>query len=192
VLAQIIAFVDLGREEAKASRQPSPLTAEGVVGAVFSVIHARMLDNRSKKVTASPMSEHGPQPLVDLMGALTAIVVQPYLGHAAAQRMLDRPAPSPAPSTPRLPSDPFKDLSIRLTCRTTRVLTSIAAEPGASSKQVGAASGIGDDGQISRLLARLQKHDLIQDDGVGPTRGMPRAWSLTQRGERVLQAVGQG
>jgi DNA-binding MarR family transcriptional regulator len=90
-----------------------------------------------------------------------------------------------------LPSDPFKDLTIRLTYRTARVLSSIAAAPGASSKQVGAASGIGDDGQVSRLLTRLQRHGLIEDSGIGPAHGMPRAWSLTQRGEGVLQAVGR-
>ena len=35
-------------------------------------------------------------------------------------------------------------------------------------------------------------YGLIDDTGVGPAKGMPRAWSLTERGEGVLQAVGQG
>ncbi|HXP99311.1 MAG TPA: MarR family winged helix-turn-helix transcriptional regulator, partial [Solirubrobacteraceae bacterium] len=87
---------------------------------------------------------------------------------------------------------PFKDLPIRLTYRTARVLSSIADTPGASSKQVADASGITDPGQISRLLSRLRRYDLIQDSGVGPARGMARAWTLTERGQGILQATGQG
>jgi hypothetical protein len=150
------------------------LTAEGVVGAVFSVIHARVYDAR---------------PLVELTGALTAMIVEPYLGPVAAKRELERPAETLKRSKPRLPSDPFKDLPIRLTYRTARVLSSIAETPGASSKQIALASGISDDGQTSRLLTRLQKHDLIQDNGIGPTHGMPRAWTLTPRGQNILHAV---
>jgi hypothetical protein len=71
------------------------------------------------------------------------------------------------------------------------VLSSIAESPGSSSRQVADASGITDPGQISRLLNRLRTSGLIQDDGVGPTKGMARAWSLTERGEGILQATGQ-
>ncbi len=180
-IAEIIAFVDRGRLEAKASRQPPPpLTAEGIVGAVFSVIHARM------SVADSP-------PLVELTGPLMAMIVQPYLGPAAARKELQLPVPSSAGSAaPRLPADPFKDLPMRLTYRTVRVLASIAEEPGASSKHVGDASGIADPGQISRLLSRLRRYELIQDSGVGPAKGKARAWTLTPRGESILQATGQG
>jgi AcrR family transcriptional regulator len=179
VLAQIIAIVDEGRSEAKASRKLPPLTAEGVVGAVLSVIHARM-------------QERDPRALTELAGALIAMIVQPYLGPAAAQRELERPPTVTRPPTPRLPSDPFKDLPMRLTYRTARVLATIAASPGASSKQVADAAGISDVGQTSKLLNRLQRYGLISDSGKGPAQGLPRAWSLTERGEGVLQAVGQG
>jgi AcrR family transcriptional regulator len=179
VLAQIITIVDEGRNEAKAGREPPPLTAEGVVGALFSVIHARML-------------ERDPRPLTQLAGPLMAMIVQPYLGPTAAQRELDRPTTVEQPAVPRLPSDPFKGIPMRLTYRTARVLTSIAAAPGASNKQVAHAAGITDEGQTSKLLTRLQRYGLIHDTGVGPTQGLPRAWSLTERGEGVLQAVGQG
>jgi len=178
VLAQIIAIIDQGRSLSKSGGEPSPLTAEGTVGAVFSVIHARMLDCEKR-------------PLIELAGPLMAMIAQPYLGAAAAQKELARPVSIPEPSTPRLPSDPFKDLPIRLTYRTALVLSSIAAYPGASSKQIAQAAGISDEGQTSKLLNRLQRYELIHDTGVGPTKGMPRAWQLTQRGEGVLQAVGE-
>jgi AcrR family transcriptional regulator len=184
MLAEFIVAVDEGRAEVKGDRGPPPLTAEGVVGAVFSVIHARLL--------AGPPTEESPQhSLLELTGSLMAMIVQPYLGPAAARRELERPVARVEHLEPRLPSDPFKDLPIRLTYRTARVLSSIAETPGSSNKKLAVASGITDGGQISRLLARLQKHDLIQDDGIGPAHGMPRAWTLTQRGQNILQAVGQ-
>jgi AcrR family transcriptional regulator/DNA-binding MarR family transcriptional regulator len=181
VLAQLIAVVDEGRREAKRGREPPPLTAEGVVGAVSSVIHARILDREQR-------------PLTELTGALMAIVVQPYLGAAAAQRELERPVEVDQHpiGVQRLHVDPFKDLPMRLTYRTVRVLCSIAEAPGASNKQVARAAGIEDEGQTSKLLKRLHKYGLIDDSGVGPAKGMPRAWSLTERGEGVLQAVGEG
>ena len=183
VLERVIAFVDEGRTEIKAGHEPPPLTAEGTVGAVFSVIHARMLTD-----TELDDSRHGS--LVDLTGPLMAMIVQPYLGATVARRELARLPAAPEQAVPNLPSDPFKDLPIRFTYRTSRVLSSIAEAPGASSKQIAQASGITDDGQASRLLSRLQQHQLIQDTGVGPTKGMPRAWTLTPRGQQILQAVG--
>jgi AcrR family transcriptional regulator len=179
VLTEIITIVDQGRAHSKSGREPPPLTAEGTVGAVFSVIHARMLEGEQR-------------PLVELASPLMAMIAQPYLGVAAAQKELARPVSIPEPITPRLPSDPFKDLPMRLTYRTARVLSSIAAHPGASSKQIAQAAGITDEGQTSKLLNRLQRYELIQDTGVGPAKGMPRAWRLTERGEGVLQAVGEG
>jgi AcrR family transcriptional regulator len=186
VLAQLVEIVEEGRIEAKQTREPPPLTAEGIVGAVLSVIHSRIL--------ARDEHPHAPSPrMVELTGPLMAMIVQPYFGSAAAQRELERPVPAaPRAMSPRPPADPFKDLSMRLTYRTVRVLASIASTPGASNKQVARAAGITDEGQTSKLLKRLQGFRLIEDTGTGPEKGMPRAWSLTERGEGVLQAVGQG
>jgi AcrR family transcriptional regulator/DNA-binding MarR family transcriptional regulator len=177
-LAQAARLIDQGRAEARAGREPPPLTAEGTVGAVLSVIHTRLL-------------QHDPHPLTQLTGSLMALIVNPYLGPAAARRELDKATTVEPIHVRRLPADPFKDLPIRLTYRTARVLTSIAQSPGSSSKQVADASGIADPGQISRLLTRLRRNGLIQDTGIGPAKGMARAWSLTERGEGILQATGQ-
>jgi AcrR family transcriptional regulator len=177
-LARAAAVVDGGRTEARAGREPPPLTAEGIVGAVFSVIHARLL-------------ERDPHPLTELTGPLMALIVHPYLGSAASKRELEMKTSVAPILERRLPADPFKDLPIRLTYRTALVLTSIAQSPGASSRQVADASGISDPGQISRLLTRLRRNGLIEDTGIGPAKGMARAWSLTDRGEDILQATGQ-
>lgn len=197
VLAQIIAFVDEGRVQPKAVRDIPSLTAEGIVGAVFSVVHARMLLHRTPGMLGgsgiggdSPAGE-GAGRMVRLSGALTAMVVQPYLGAAAAKRELKRPAPTPKRMVPRLPSDPFKDLPIRLTYRTARVLTAIANTPGASGKQVARASEISDDGQMSRLLGRLERVGLIENTGAGAIRGEANAWTLTPKGHNIQTIITQ-
>jgi len=179
VLAEAAHVINEGRAEVRTGRAPPPLTAEGIVGAVLSVVHARMVDD-------------DPQPLAELTGQLMALIVHPYLGSVAARRELERTTVMLQPLVAhRLPADPFKDLPIRLTYRTALVLTSIARSPGASNRQVATASGISDAGQISRLLSRLHRHGLVQDLRVGPIEGMARAWSLTERGVDVLLAIGQ-
>lgn len=191
VLARIVAIVDRGRTQPRASRDAPPLTAEGVVGAVFSVIHARMLASPPPALEGRVVGKHDTQPLIGLAGSLMAMIVQPYLGPTAAKGELARSVPAARRSSPRLLSDPFKDLPIRLTYRTAQVLSSIAATPGASSKQVATASGITDEGQTSRLLARLQRVGLIQNTGAGAAKGEANAWTLTTKGHNVHTAITQ-
>ncbi len=178
VLAGLIDAVDEGRDEAKPGRGDAQarLTAEGVVGAVFAVLHARLL-------------EPNPQPFTGLTNPLMAMVVLPYLGPAAAQKELDSPAPKARERIARARKDPLKDLDMRLTYRTVRVLLAIAANPGASNRQVAQHSGIGDQGQMSKLLARLENLGLIDNTGNGATRGEPNAWTLTPKGQEVQLAI---
>ena len=186
LLAEVIPFIDEGRSEVKANRQPAPLTAEGIVGAVCSIVHARM-------VAGSRGSESESRPLVELNGALMAMIVQPYLGAVAAQKELQRPlSVMQRSSAPHVPADPFKDLSIRVTYRTARVLATIALDPGASNRYIGTAAGAPDQGQISKLLGRLQRSGLIENHGRGHASGEPNAWCLTPRGQAVHAALGDG
>jgi hypothetical protein len=78
---------------------------------------------------------------------------------------------------------------MRLTYRTVRVLMAVAATPGSSNRQVADGSGIGDQGQISKLLARLRRLGLIENMGAGPRRGAPNSWVLTQTGWGVQGAL---
>jgi hypothetical protein len=78
---------------------------------------------------------------------------------------------------------------MRLTYRTVRVLLAIAADPGTSNRQVGAGAGIDDQGQISKLLARLEKLGLVYNSGAGQVRGAPNAWLLTKKGIEVERLV---
>ncbi len=180
VLARVTDAVDLGRVEAKPGKEPAPLVAEGVVGAVFSVIHTRMLDERTA-------------PLLGLTGPLMGMIVLPYLGAAAAQKEVARPAPKRDTATRRAVEDPLRDLEMRLTYRTVRVLMAIATlggqGPGPSNRQVAQAAGVSDQGQMSKLLARLQHLGLIDNAGTGSARGEPNAWMLTPRGHSVERTV---
>ncbi len=175
ILRVLIAAIDEGRREQRSGPKPTALTAEGVAGAVFSVIHARIVE-----------PEH--RPLVELAGPLMSIIVQPYLGSAAAQREARRPTPKRKPTT-KVSHNPLKGLEMRLTYRTVWVLLSVGAHPGASNKEIGVASGAEDQGQISKLLSRLERLGLIQNSGAGQAKGAPNAWTLTPRGEEVNAAL---
>jgi AcrR family transcriptional regulator len=177
VLAPIIAAVDEGRGEAGNGDGPPLLTAEGVVGAVLSVLHARLVEEQ-------------PGRLMELVGQLMGIVVLPYLGAAAARRELARAVPTPRSVSRRsAAADPLRDLEMRLTYRTVRVLVAVASNPGCSNRAVGEAAGMADQGQTSKLLARLQGLELVENIGGGPARGGPNAWTLTTKGWEVHATI---
>jgi AcrR family transcriptional regulator len=175
IVRSLIAVVDEGREEGRGVRQPPPLAAEGVVGAVLAVVHARLLDRDSG-------------PLSGLAPALMGMIVLPYLGQATAEAELARPAPQRRAGG-RARRDPLEGLDMRLTYRTVRVLVAIADRPQASNREVASAAGIADQGQISKLLARLQSLGLIENEGQGQPKGGPNAWALTSKGQEVEHSI---
>lgn len=172
VVAALIAAVDEGRDEAK--KEAPPLAAEGVVGAVLAVIHARALQNA---------------PLSDLLGPLMGTIVLPYLGPAAANRELARPTPKRSRSPALRAGDALEGLDMRLTYRTLRALSTIAQAPGASNRRVAEEAGVADQGQVSKLLMRLATLGLIENEGEGHAKGAPNAWRLTERGQEVESAI---
>ncbi len=86
--------------------------------------------------------------------------------------------------------DPLEGVTLRLTYRTMRALTVIAARPGLSNSQVSELAGISDQGQISKLLARLSRLGLIENTGEGHTKGASNAWRLTPDGRHLERRVG--
>jgi AcrR family transcriptional regulator/DNA-binding MarR family transcriptional regulator len=190
VLEELALVIDTGRADTKAGRELPPLTAEGVLGAVWGVIHTRLL-------------EGSPGPLVGLLNPLMATIVLPYRGPAAATRELSRPAPEPSDrartgtcvdAADSAGSSPFGGsggysgpVDFRPTLRTFTVLSAIAERPGLNTREVSDCAGVVDQGQISRLLWRLEDQGLVQNTG-GHEQGTPKAWSLTPLGEQALQA----
>jgi AcrR family transcriptional regulator len=175
VLDQLATVVDRGRCLTDAAVQPPRLTDEGIVGAVFAVLHRRLLDQRGK-------------PLIELLGSLMSMIVLPYLGSPAASRELSRPAPR-APAASRSPrsasgQDPLKGLNMRLTHRTVRVLMYVAENRGASNREIALGAEIEDPGQVSKLLMRLAGLGLVRNL-CAPRKGTANAWRLTPRGEQL-------
>jgi AcrR family transcriptional regulator len=180
VLAQMVALIEQGGVESE-GLEPPPLTAEGIVGGVLSVLHSRLID-------ATPDLD-GDSSLA-LTGPLMSMIVLPYLGAAAARRELAKPAPE-APAAARRKGNPLGELEMRLTYRTVRVLMAIAALPGSSNRIVAEAAEVTDQGQMSKLLARLHDIGLIENTGGGAARGEPNAWTLTDKGWRVHGAIAE-
>ena len=194
VLRRLAVLVDEGRNENNAKAECSELTAEGLVGAALSIVHTRLAREDSA-------------PLSDLHGELMAMIVLPYLGPAAARKERKRPTPGlPTDNAPKLDGeridshhesgpmrrdDPLRGIPIRLTYRTVCVLEAVAEQPGLSNRAVGSAAGISDQGQISKLLARLERYRLLENRGEGGhAKGEPNAWHLTSAGHQVAQVVG--
>jgi AcrR family transcriptional regulator len=175
----MIAAVDEARLESKAAVALPQLTSEGIVGGILSVLHARLLEGSSS--------------LLELTGSLMGMIVLPYFGPAAARKESERAAPRRRRRARVSGGDPLRGLEMRLTYRTVRVLLAIA-ELGAhgsppSNREIGAAAGIGDQGQISKLLSRLEKLGLVENGGPGQVRGSSNAWALTEKGTEVEQLV---
>ncbi len=183
LLAGLAAVIDGGRSEGQRGGECTPLTAEGLVGAAVAIVYARLL--RGERA-----------PLVGLVGELMGMIVLPYLGPAAARREQTRPAPVPSRVAglqsargARGAGDPLRDVPVRLTYRTARVLEGIAEHPGASNRTVAEHAGVADPGQISKLLARLERAGLLANVGLGHSMGEPNAWTLTPKGELLARSI---
>jgi AcrR family transcriptional regulator len=193
LFAQLAGVIDQGRSAGNRTADCLELTAEGLVGAVLSILHTRLVRGEQESLRS-------------LQGELMAMIVAPYLGPVAARAERRRPVPAPLPAP--APSgnangsissgtvvgaerDPLHGVSMRFTYRTACVLEAIAADPGLSNRGVGNAAGIPDQGQVSKLLARLQGYGLMKN--TGPSRkGAANAWELTPEGEQVARVVGMG
>src|SRR6202453_817102 len=191
ILEQVIAMVDEGRLQSERAAQVPPLTAEGVVGAVIAIVQRRL-----QEITGGSLSE--------LQNELTSIIVLPYLGRARADRELKhqlggvdfslRPDTAAKKTSHPRPAyhageDPLAEIPMRLTYRTARVLEAVAAHPGSSNREIGERADIFDQGQVSKLLARLKRLGLLANSGNGQSKGEANAWRLTELGERVTRQL---
>jgi AcrR family transcriptional regulator/DNA-binding MarR family transcriptional regulator len=187
VIAQLCGVVERGRAHVSGNRVPGPVVAEGVVGAVIAVLYTRLLGEGA--------GSDGAPPLIDLHGELMSLIVLPYLGSSVARKELERPAPSARPQA--RPVEPLpqgrpgpEQRGARLTYRTVRVLRTIAELPAGSNREVAERAGIVDQGQISKILTRLEYQGLVVNrGGNGTARGTPNAWWLTEHGEQLEQEL---
>ncbi len=182
LLTRLAGVLDEARTQGAHGEQCTALTAEALVGAVLGVLHTRLLCARRR-------------PLNELLGELMGVIVLPYLGAAAARREQVRVRPAAIASVARqsvlarAERDPLREVPMRLTYRTTRVLECIAARPGVSNREVADRAEVSDQGQISKLLARLERLGLIVNTGEGHARGERNAWRLTPLGRQVAHRL---
>jgi AcrR family transcriptional regulator len=182
-LAALNPLVDAGRKQARANSEPVELTAEASVASVAGILHTRLVMGEAP-------------PFIGLLGQLVGLVVCPYLdphevvmevkrGEALAQTIAERHASSPSPLllTVQLPAV----LSHPGAYRARSCITFIAANPGASNKQIAAGIDVPHLGQVSELLARLMRSGLLRKHAGGA--GRPNQWWLTPHGEQIAQAL---
>jgi len=186
LLVRLAMVVDEGRNESARARECSPLVAEGLVGAALSIVYSRLLRKE-------------PAPLTGLLGELMGMIVLPYQGPAAARREQARALPDPIAAgteplvgSDGLAGDPLDGVCMRLTYRTTRVLECVAKDPGASNRQVADLAGISDQGQVSKLLSRLERLGLLDNAGKSRPKGEANAWELTSTGMHVIRSINRG
>jgi AcrR family transcriptional regulator/DNA-binding MarR family transcriptional regulator len=183
ILEQLSSALHQSGSRARAGSELPPLTGEGVTGAVLGVIHTRLL-------------AHKPGSMVALLNSLMSVIVLPYLGAEAAQRELSRPTPKLPVQPRRRPNvgagsrDALAVIPMRITYRTLLVLGVIGEAPGVSNREVADRAGITDQGQVSRLLRRLEGLGLIENTGPEQPAGEPNEWRLTTRGQELQQAMG--
>jgi AcrR family transcriptional regulator/DNA-binding PadR family transcriptional regulator len=201
VLGQLAGVIDEGRVGMKAGGELPALTAEGVVGGAFGVIHARLFQLR-------------PGSLMELLNPLVAMIVRPYRGGAAAALEIARPVTlsggrgasrsrtqgawraTHASDRGRRDAPPLGTLKadFRLTVRTQMALAAVAELGGRganpNNREVSEYMGVADQGQVSRLMMRLQAQGLVENtrEGRGHTKGLAKAWRLTPDGQAVIDA----
>jgi AcrR family transcriptional regulator len=190
-LVRLAGIVDEGRAEGSRGRDCTELTAEGLVGAALAIVYARLSAGKR------------PEPLTGLVSELMSLIVLPYRGPAAARSEQRRALPPPPlPQVEHVAQDraqnaavghdPLRDVPMRLTYRTARVLEVVAEHPGASNRLIAEYADIADQGQVSKLLARLQRLELMHNTGEGHAKGESNAWRLTLLGESVASRLGVG
>jgi AcrR family transcriptional regulator len=183
ILGRLTGVIDGGRLQGACAEPYGLLTAEGLVGAALTILYTRLL-RRDR------------EPLTALLGELMAMIVLPYLGPRAARAEQTRAAPKPSPAARRNGSAPIagsandlRGIPVRLTYRTARVLECLAEQPGLNNRTVADRAGISDQGQISKLLARLERKGLLVNTGRGHLQGEPNVWQLTPLGQEVAQSI---
>jgi AcrR family transcriptional regulator len=176
VLEQLAGFLDRGQSAPGARTQPPALAAEGVLGGALGLIHARLIATDSGS-------------LLELSNPLMSMIVLPYLGRAAAHKEQSRPEPARSRRQHKRTPKPPEALDFRLTHRTMTVLAVIAAQSELSNSEIAGRAGISDQGQISKLLARLDQRGLIENMGRGQARGAANAWRLTRAGRQLQRTL---
>jgi AcrR family transcriptional regulator len=175
IIDEIGGAIDAGRRHSSTPPPPEGLTGRAIAGGALALLHSLLVEEATPRLT-------------EWAGPLMAMIVIPYLGRAeACQEIKASPSKGPPRSTRhRAPElDVLAGLQMRLTYRTVRVLGAVGQHPDASNRDIADAAGIYDQGQVSKLLKRLARLDLVENHGGGQQKGASNAWRLTDLGART-------
>lgn len=173
---------------------PSPLAAEGVMASVMGVIRTRLIAGE-------------PQPLITLLGPLMGMIATPFLtneqatieeevlrGDKLARAIQTGASTSWAPPLLPTPTDAEPSpaalpaiLSNPTARRARECVRFLANHPDTSNREIAMRIGVTQKSQISTLLSRLLKEELVVKRSEGP--GRRNAWRLTPHGEETVRAL---
>jgi AcrR family transcriptional regulator len=178
VLADLAHSLEADSPDPPSLEAATPFGSQALVSGAASIIHSRLLEE--------------PVPaLLDLSRSLMAVLVMPFVGEGVARSELARTSAADGRTAQLLRrSDQASSVSAsRVTHRTARVLTVIAHSPGVSNRSVAQKAGSIDEGQISKLLARLSALGLIVNNAKTVERRGSNAWYLTRSGSDLLAGL---
>jgi AcrR family transcriptional regulator len=175
----------LSRWEIPSGFETPTLAAEGVMSSILGVLHAHVLTGKR-------------EPLISLLGPLMGMIMRPYLDPPAVMREIERgetlageiqsgrrawPLPGVAGAVAEIP--PL--LANPRAHRARRCLAYVSEHAGAGNSEIATGIGVRHQGQVSALLSRLERLDLLVKQPGAP--GRPNAWQLTRFGQRVAMAL---
>lgn len=165
---------------------PSPLAAEATFASVIGVVQARLMTGKQCR------------PLIELTAPLIGVMVAPFVGQAEADREIARAeqlvaelirargAEQPDRNAASAAHPPSALLAPR-SHRARASLIYVAAHPGASNRQVGAAIGVSHRSQIAKTLERLVDLGLLVKRPGAP--GHANAWHATEAGRESARVL---
>lgn len=179
LLKPLVARIHDVRSTIPSSQQPPSLAAEAVVASMFGILHGRLVTHRAP-------------PFIDMLGEIAALIVMPFLGHAQAREAANigerrsQAITEERTARPLKEPTPVPNLLRHARARRARAcLLYVALHPGASNQEVAHGVGVTHHGQISALLAQLERRGMLVKLAGGA--GRPNAWSLSAEGLEVAK-----
>ncbi|MGH2880958.1 MAG: TetR/AcrR family transcriptional regulator [Solirubrobacteraceae bacterium] len=182
LLAPLVVRIDAVREAIPTSRQPPAFAAEAVVASMLGVLHGRLVTNRAA-------------PFIGMLAELVTVPVMPFLGRAQADEIARlgelryQAIAEERAARPLSARTPVPKLLRHASARRARAcLLYVVRHLGASNQDVALGVGVTHHGQISTLLARLERLGMLIKIAGGA--GRTNAWSLSSQGQELVAWIG--
>jgi AcrR family transcriptional regulator len=156
-----------------------PMAAAGVMASLLGIMHEHLLRRE-------------PEPLISLLGPLMGVITAPYLDEQGVEREVRRGEELAREIQARKVQGVERGgLEVPAWLRNVRserarmCVLYLAEHPGSSNRELAAGIGITNEGQVSKLLTRLEHAGILDKLSHGP--GKPNACRLTPYGEEIAR-----